>query len=48
MVVVAGDTESITEYDIIVSNLTYDKKVLKAIDFMMVWAYINSIKTNER
>lgn len=48
MVVVAGNTESITEHDITVSNLTYDKKVLKVIDFMTVWAYINSIKTNER
>ena len=47
-IAVAGDTESITEHDIIVSNLTCDKKVLKVIDFMMVWEYIDSIKTNER
>lgn len=48
MVEVAGDTESITEHDIIVLNLTYNKKVLKVIDFMMVWEYIDGIKTNER
>lgn len=46
-IAVAGDTERSTEHDIIVLNLTYYKKVLKVIDFMMVWEYIDSIKTNE-